>query len=131
AIVLDRSRNTFRREIDPEYKANRSETPYPLKAQFKLLTELLQEINIPVFSNDEYEADDFAGSIVKKFEKDIPIYLHTKDEDYIQLVSEYTKLWMVTSKADDMYKEIGIDKKSINVRSEEHTSELQSRFDLV
>lgn len=117
AIVLDRSRNTFRREIDPEYKANRGETPYPLKSQFKLLTELLQEINIPVFSHTEYEADDFAGSLVKKFEKDIPIYLHTKDEDYLQLVSENTKLWMVTGKADDMYKEIGIDKKDIHVPS--------------
>ena len=76
---------------------NRSETPYPLKSQFKLLTELLQEINIPVFSHTKYEADDFAGSLVKKFEKDIPIYLHTKDEDYIQLVSDNTKLWMVTT----------------------------------
>ena len=117
AVVLDRSRNTFRREIDPEYKANRGETPYPLKSQFKLLTELLEDINIPVFSHADYEADDFAGSLVKKFEKDIPIYLHTKDEDYIQLVSEHTKLWMVTGKADDMYKEIGIDKKSLNIPS--------------
>ena len=117
AVVLDRSRNTFRREIDPEYKSNRSETPYPLKSQFKLLTELLQEINIPVFSDTDYEADDFAGSLVKKFEKDIQVYLHTKDEDYIQLVSDYTKLWMVTSKADDMYKEIGVDKNTTNVPS--------------
>ncbi len=117
AVVLDRSRNTFRREIDPEYKANRGETPYPLKSQFKLLTELLEDINIPVFSHADYEADDFAGSLVKKFEKDIPIYLHTKDEDYIQLVSEHTKLWIVTGKADDMYKEIGIDKKSLNIPS--------------
>ena len=117
AVVLDRSRNTFRREIDPQYKANRSETPYPLKSQFKLLTELLQEIDIPVFSDTDYEADDFAGSLVKKFEKDIQVYLHTKDEDYIQLVSDYTKLWMVTSKADDMYKEIGVDKNTINVPS--------------
>ncbi|WP_282193217.1 5'-3' exonuclease, partial [Romboutsia ilealis] len=130
AVVLDRSRNTFRREIDPEYKANRSETPYPLKSQFKLLTELLQEINIAVFSHTKYEADDFAGSLVKKFEKDIPIYLHTKDEDYIQLVSDNTKLWMVTSKADDMYKEIGIDKKDINVPSGifEYTPEYVKHF---
>ena len=130
AVVLDRSRNTFRREIDPEYKANRSETPYPLKSQFKLLTEILQEMNIPVFSHTEYEADDFAGSLVKKFEKDIPIYLHTKDEDYIQLVSDNTKLWMVTSKADDMYKEIGIDKKDINVPSGifEYTPEYVKHF---
>ena len=130
AVVLDRSRNTFRREIDPEYKANRSETPYPLKSQFKLLTELLEEINIPVFSHTEYEADDFAGSLVIKFEKDITIYLHTKDEDYIQLVSEYTKLWMVTGKADDMYKEIGLDKKNINVPSGifEYTPEYVKHF---
>ena len=130
AVVLDRSRNTFRREIAPEYKATRSETPYPLKSQFKLLTELLQEINIPVFSHMKYEADDFAGSLVKKFEKNIPIYLHTKDEDYIQLVSKYTKLWMVTSKADDMYKELGVDKKTINIPSGifEYTPEYVKHF---
>ena len=115
AVVLDRSRNTFRREIDPEYKANRSETPYPLKSQFMLLTELLKELNIPVFSHSDYEADDFAGTIAKKFEKDIKTYLHTKDEDYLQLVSDYTKLWMVTGKAEDMYKELDINKKDLKI----------------
>ncbi|HSQ90345.1 5'-3' exonuclease [Romboutsia sp.] len=115
AVVLDRSRDTFRREIDPEYKANRSDTPHPLKSQFKLLTEILEDINIPVFSHSDYEADDFAGSLVKKFETNIQIFLHTKDEDYIQLVSDYTKLWMVTGKADDMYNEIGINKKDLDV----------------
>lgn len=91
AVVLDKSRNTFRREIDAEYKANRSETPYPLKSQFMLLTELLKEINIPVFSHNDYEADDFAGSICKKFEKDISVYLHTKDEDYLRATRCYMK----------------------------------------
>ena len=68
--------------------------------------------------------------LFKTFEKDIPIYLHTKDEDSIQLVSENTKLWMVTSKADDMYKEIGIDKKDINVPSGifEYTPEYVKHF---
>ncbi|MGL5312137.1 MAG: 5'-3' exonuclease [Peptostreptococcaceae bacterium] len=117
AVVLDRTRNTFRREIDPEYKATRSETPKPLKDQFKLLTEVLAEINIPVFSHMDYEADDFAGSLAKKFEEEIPVYLHTKDGDYLQLVSEYTKVWMVTGKADTMYDEIGIDKKVLNIPS--------------
>ncbi|MEF9992759.1 MAG: 5'-3' exonuclease H3TH domain-containing protein [Clostridia bacterium] len=115
AVVLDRSRNTFRRELDPEYKANRKDTPRPLSSQFKLLTEVLKNINIPVFSHEYYEADDFAGSIVKRFEEKIPTYLHTKDEDYIQLVSEYTKLWMVTGKAEDMYNEIGINRKKLNI----------------
>lgn len=117
AVVLDRTRNTFRREIDPEYKATRSETPQPLKDQFKLLTEILSEINIPVFSHMNYEADDFAGSLAKKFEEEIPIYLHTKDGDYLQLVSDYTKVWMVTGKADTMYEEIGINKKELDIPS--------------
>lgn len=115
AVVLDKSRNTFRRDLDPEYKANRKETPKPLGDQFKLLTQILQDINIKVFSHFDYEADDFAGSLAKKFEAEIPTYLHTKDEDYIQLVSDYTKLWIVTGKADDMYMSIGINKKELDI----------------
>jgi len=131
AVVLDRSRNTFRREIDPEYKATRSETPMPLKSQFKLLTDILQEINIPVFSDMNYEADDFAGSLAKKFEKEIPIYLHTKDGDYLQLVSEYTKVWMVSGKADTMYEEIEVDKKVLDIPSGifEYTPEYVKHFE--
>ncbi|MEG1310928.1 MAG: 5'-3' exonuclease H3TH domain-containing protein [Romboutsia sp.] len=117
AIVLDKSRNTFRREIYPEYKGTRKETPHPLSSQFKLLTEILSEVNIAIFSDDRYEADDFAGSLVKKFETTIPIFLHTKDEDYIQLVSDYTKLWMVTSKYDTMYNELGVNLKDLNIPS--------------
>lgn len=116
AIVLDRSRQTtFRRELDPEYKANRKETPSPLKSQFKLLTEMLPKMNIPVFSHEYYEADDFAGSLCKKFENDIETILHSKDEDYIQLVSDKSKLWMVTSKSEDMYKELGLNRKDLRV----------------
>lgn len=116
AIVLDRSRQTtFRRELDPEYKANRKETPAPLRDQFKLLTEMLPKMNIPVFSHEYYEADDFAGTLCKKFENDVETILHSKDEDYIQLVSDKTKLWMVTSKSDDMYKELGLNRKDIGV----------------
>ncbi|MGL5346134.1 MAG: 5'-3' exonuclease, partial [Peptostreptococcaceae bacterium] len=89
--------------------------------------------NIPVFSQMEYEADDFAGSLAKKFEKEIPIYLHTKDGDYLQLVSDYTKVWMVTGKADTMYEELGIDKKQLDIPSGvfEYTPEYVKHFECV
>ncbi|WP_199533997.1 5'-3' exonuclease [Romboutsia weinsteinii] len=131
AVVLDRSRSgTFRRELDPEYKANRKETPIPLSNQFKLLTEILPQLNIPIFSHEYYEADDFAGSLVKKFETDIETILHTKDEDYIQLVSDNTKLWIVTGKRDAMYEELGINKKELNLPSGvfEYTPEYVKHF---
>ncbi|MGL5329159.1 MAG: 5'-3' exonuclease, partial [Peptostreptococcaceae bacterium] len=129
-VVLDRSRNTFRREIDPEYKATRGETPYPLKTQFMLLEEVLSSLGIATFSHNDYEADDFAGTIAKRFEKNIKTYLHTKDEDYLQLVTEYTKLWMVTGKCDDMYTELGINKKDLKLPSGvfEYTPEYVKHF---
>lgn len=116
AVVLDRSRKTtFRRQLFSEYKGTRKATPSPLSDQFKLLTEVLQEIDIPVFSHEEYEADDFAGSLAVKFEEEIPCYLHSKDMDYLQLVSENTFLLMPTSKSDDMYSEVGFTKEEIDM----------------
>jgi DNA polymerase-1 len=116
AVVFDRSRETtFRKKLYPEYKANRKPCPTPLKSQFKITQDILKYIGIPVFLSEEYEADDFAGSLVKKFEESLPTYCYTKDQDYLQLISENTKVWLVTSKADDLYKEVGINKDELNV----------------
>lgn len=122
AVVWDISRNSFRKtQLDGNYKATRKDTPNPLKEQFKTTQELLQGI-VPQFMSsigDEeiYEADDFAGSLIRKFETQISCYAYTKDEDYLQLVSEFCRVWLVTSKADDMFKEVGINPKEFNVPS--------------
>ena len=42
-VTWDISRNTFRRKLYPEYKAQRSETMLPLKEQFELLYEVLEK----------------------------------------------------------------------------------------
>lgn len=120
AIVWDISRQTFRQEIaGGTYKGTRKETPAPLKEQFMTTQNLLNGL-IPQFksnSDDEiiYEADDFAGSLVKKFEKEIPVYLYTKDEDYLQLVNYNTRVWLVTSKCQELFKEIGVDSKKFAI----------------
>lgn len=118
AVAWDVSRNTFRREIDKEYKGTRSETPEPLKDQFKLCQEILKNMNVPQFMDQKYEADDFCGSISKKFEKEIPVRILTKDNDYLQLVSEDTRLWLMFTtqdKADALYKKYDMDKKALNL----------------
>ena len=118
AVAWDVSRNTFRREIDKEYKGTRSETPEPLKDQFKLCQEILKNMNVPQFMDQRYEADDFCGSISKKFEKEIPVRILTKDNDYLQLVSEDTRLWLMFTtqdKADALYKKYDMDKKALNL----------------
>lgn len=115
AFVFDKTRNTFRRELYVDYKGTRGETPAPLKQQFILAEEMLQEMGFPVFFSDRYEADDFAGSITEKFWQQDAIVLMTKDADYLQLVSDErnVRAWMVQvsqEKADKLFTAYQIDK---------------------
>nr|WP_294679324.1 5'-3' exonuclease H3TH domain-containing protein [uncultured Blautia sp.] len=101
AFVFDMTRDTFRRtELGADfYKANRKETAQPLKEQFVQMEEFLNEIGCPVFMSREYEADDYAASLVRKFEgPELNTYVLTKDHDYYQLVSDYTRMWRVVTK---------------------------------
>lgn len=122
AIVWDISRNSFRKtQLSDDYKGTRKATPSPLKEQFKTTQELLDGI-IPQymssFEDEEiYEADDFAGSIIKRFESQIPCYAYTRDEDYLQLVSEYSRVWLVTSKTSEMFEQAGLIPKDFNIPS--------------
>lgn len=122
AIVFDKSRNTFRRELYADYKGTRKETPEPLKEQFVHMEEIVKRLGIQMLISDEYEADDLAGSVIKKFEgPDVQMRFLTKDHDYLQLVSQYTRGWMVQTKqdiADELFKKYGIsknDKKAANL----------------
>ena len=95
-VVLDRSRNTFRRELYPEYKAQRGGTPLPLKEQFGTFAEVLEEMGIPTYSSDKYEADDLAGAIAKQLEAaGKTCALISGDKDYYQLVTPKTSLWRI------------------------------------
>lgn len=120
AVVWDVSRQTFRQEIaGGTYKGTRKATPHPLKEQFISTQNLLQGI-VPQFlsgKDDEevYEADDFAGSLAKRFQNEIPVFLHTKDEDYLQLVDTNTRVWLGSSKADKMFEDLGLNRQEFNV----------------
>lgn len=98
AICFDESRDaTFRRQIYPDYKAQRPKSPDPLSRQMRNIRNILKASKIPVLSSQLYEADDFAGSLCKTFERTTPMRFLTKDRDYLQLISPNTKGWMMTS----------------------------------
>ena len=120
AFVFDKTRNTFRRELYADYKGTRGETPAPLKQQFILAEEMFKEMGFPVFFSDQYEADDFAGSIAEKFWQQDAIVLMTKDADYLQLVSDErnVRAWMVQvsqEKADKLFAAYQVDKERTNL----------------
>lgn len=132
AVAWDVSRDTFRRDIYSEYKGTRGETPVPLKEQFKLCQDMLKVMNVPQFMDNKYEADDFCGTLAMKFEEEVPVRIYTKDNDYLQLVSDNTRLWLAYTtqeKADELFKKYNIDKDSISVpdKSFELTPELVKR----
>lgn len=107
AVAWDISRNTFRRELYADYKGNRGDTPVPLKEQFELCEELLKRMGVPVFMDEKFEADDLCGTISRLFENEVPVKILTKDNDYLQLVSENTNLWMIhgtAKKTEELYK---------------------------
>ena len=96
AFVFDKSRdNLLRKQWYKDYKANRRVSPEALQQQFITMEKALIDMGFKVFFQDGLEADDFAGSLAKKFENEIPVYLVTKDADYLQLVNNNTKVWML------------------------------------
>ncbi len=117
AVAWDVSRDTFRRELYPDYKGNRGETLPPLKDQFMLCQRVLEDMGIPQFMDKRYEADDFSGSLCAKFEDDVPIRILTKDNDYLQLITEKTNLWLLHStakKTEELYDKYGLSSKEVN-----------------
>lgn len=118
AVAWDLTRDTFRRQKYEAYKANRSETVEPLKEQFALCQNVLKRLGVRQFMDMAYEADDFCGTLAKKFENQIPVRILTKDRDYLQLATDNTNIWMMYSsseKANELFKKYKIEKKEANV----------------
>lgn len=89
AVAFDPPAKTFRHELYPEYKANRSETPELVKAALVPLTEILGALNIPVLMKPGFEADDVIGSMAKRAAGEgMTVYMYTPDKDYGQLISD-------------------------------------------
>jgi 5'-3' exonuclease len=115
AVAWDISRETFRREMYSEYKGTRSETKPELGEQFPLMQGVLDSMNIPQFKVDRFEADDIIGTFSTRFEQELPVYILTKDQDSLQLITDRTRVWLGTNKSSDMYKERGMDASSLPI----------------
>lgn len=87
AAAFDVSRHTFRTDIFPEYKAQRESMPDTMGSQIGLIIEGLNALNIPIYTKDNYEADDVMGTIASKArQKNHRTYILTGDRDSFQLV---------------------------------------------
>lgn len=107
AVAWDLNRQTFRREMYAEYKAQRKPTRPELSQQFGHMQKLLNYIGICSIGVEGVEADDLIGSMAAKY-KGEQIVILTKDQDQLQLISDNVSVWLVTSKFDDIVVSLGL-----------------------
>ena len=86
-VALDAGRDTFRRDIYPEYKSNREETPADLKSQFPVLVEACNAFGVPMIEMVGYEADDIIATIATELaQNNYEVRIVASDKDLMQLV---------------------------------------------
>lgn len=87
AVVFDTSRKTFRSDIYPDYKANRSEPPEDLIPQFALVREATAALSLPQVEAAGFEADDLIATYASEAEAaDLATIIVSSDKDLMQLV---------------------------------------------
>ena len=93
ACVFDAAGGTFRDELYPDYKANRSAMPPDLALQIDPITEGVKLLGWPVLSVPGIEADDAIGTISSMAAKGgFDVIISTGDKDLAQLVDERVTL---------------------------------------
>ncbi len=94
AVVFDPPGGSFRNELYPEYKANRSATPEDIIFAVPHIKAILEAMKIPAIEVENYEADDTIGTLAKKAEKEgVNVFMMTPDKDFAQLVSDKIKMY--------------------------------------
>ncbi|EME21848.1 DNA polymerase I [Rhodococcus triatomae] len=89
AAAFDVSRQTFRAEAYPEYKANRSTTPDEFKGQVEITKEVLGAMGIPVMAEAGFEADDVIATLTTQATAEgFRVLVCTGDRDALQLVTD-------------------------------------------
>ena len=88
-VVFDASGKTFRNDIYPEYKANRSEPPEDLIPQFPVIRSATDAFNIKYVEMLGYEADDLIASYAKSAHaENMKVTIVSSDKDLMQLINE-------------------------------------------
>ena len=87
AIIFDKSENSFRREMYPAYKANRSEPPDDLIPQFPLMRDSVRAFGLKPVEQDRYEADDLIATYAEHArERGADVLIISADKDLMQLI---------------------------------------------
>ncbi len=83
-----------RKEIYPDYKANRSPAPPELRRQFAWCRQWLDALGLANVSSRCWEADDLIGSLARYHRRAaLPVAILTADKDLAQLIEDGDLWW--------------------------------------
>jgi DNA polymerase-1 len=89
AIIFDKSEHSFRKEIYPAYKSNRSEPPEDLIPQFPLMRAAVRAFGLTPVEQDRFEADDLIATYAKEARsRGADVLIVSADKDLMQLIGQ-------------------------------------------
>jgi len=109
-VVFDAPGKTFRNDMYPEYKANRTKMPDELRVQIKPLHELIKAMGLPLVMESGVEADDVIGTLAQQAQElGMQVIISTGDKDIAQLVSE--KISLINTMNNQWLDQAGVQEK--------------------
>lgn len=96
AVVYDTKHPSFRKEMFPEYKANRTAMPEDLVPQMDYIKKYVQTLGLPSFEMKGFEADDIIGTLAERaahMSKEADVCIVSSDKDLMQLVNGHIYLY--------------------------------------
>jgi DNA polymerase I len=97
AMVIDAGgKDVHRKEIFPEYKANRAKQPADFHPQEQRIIRMVQDAGVPLFGVPGFEADDLIATMARRLcEQDYQVILVSRDKDLRQLINPCTSMYDV------------------------------------
>ncbi len=95
AVAFDVGRS-FRQDQFEDYKATRERMPDELRSQIPRIQQVVEAMNIPVFTAKGYEADDVLATLARQAaQQEVQAIIVTGDRDLLQVVEN--RIWVLTS----------------------------------
>src|SRR3990167_5228574 len=100
-VCFDTKAPTFRHTQYTAYKAHRIAAPEEMHQQLPRIKEVVDSLNIPIFTLEGYEADDVIGTLANQA-GDLEVLIVTGDRDSLQLVNKHIKSYMPGKSLSDI-----------------------------
>jgi DNA polymerase-1 len=104
AVVWDGGLDAGRKQLHPDYKAQRPASPVDLDRQISEIQEYLENAGFPTCQEEGMEADDLIGSLCEEALKDgFSVVIASSDKDFMQLVNERVGILNPNDKSETIW----------------------------